>query len=72
MYFMISWFGSGQERVQAPQTLPKKGHLEDLSMVSTAVLTVCNKVLLQDICCATYIYLMIKVKTYKVDKLSSP
>ena len=31
-----------------------------------------NKPLLKEIYCAIYLYLMIKVKTYKVNKLSSP
>lgn len=72
MYYMISGFGTSQERVWVPQ-LPSpektiKGSVDGQYSSSHWL----NKPLLKEICCAIYLYLMIKVKTYKVNKLSSP
>ena len=71
---MISGFGTSQERVWVPQPPPPppekifKGSVDGQYSSSHWL----NKPLLKEICCAIYLYLMIRVKTYKVNKLSSP
>ena len=72
MYFMIPSLELNRNEYRYSKTRPKKKSLKDLLMVSIAVVTVCCKPLLQEIYCTTYLYLMIRVKTYNVDKLSSP